>query len=297
MSQPMPRVQAAILGLVLAQLGLFGGCAQTTTTTTTTPANAQDAPRPSAPSANAAPSRGGEPGRDRTTASDESDPLKRARIRLDLAGAYFAEGQWNTALDEVKQALIASPDLPQALNLRGLIYGQMGEDRLAEDSFRRAVQVAPGDGDVLHNYGWFLCERNRYAEADALFQRALTSPQYRTVSRTLLVQGICESRAGQLDKAELTLRRAYELDAANAATAMNLASVLLKRGDAERARFYVRRVNSNNDLRNAESLWLATRIEQRLGNSQGVREYGNQLRSSFPNSREAAALERGAFNE
>ena len=237
------------------------------------------------------------PSGDRPTASDEGDALKRARIRLDLAGAYFAEGQVATALDEVKLALAASPDLPQALNLRGLIYAQMGEEQLAEDSFKRALHVAPNDGDVMHNYGWFLCERRRYTEADALFQRALGTPQYRTPSRTLLVQGVCEARNGELELAEGTLKRAYELDAGNPATAMNLADVLYRRGEFERARFYVRRVNNDAQLRNAESLWLAARIEHRLSNPQGVRDLGNQLRSAYPASREAAAFERGAFDE
>lgn len=282
------REQRAVAGVFVMGLAvLVAGCAtQTQTTTTTTPVQ-------TAPSSASLPT----VETDRRRASDDGDPQKRARIRLDLAGAYFAEGQWNTALDEVKQALAASPDLPQALNLRGLIHAELGEDQLAEESYRRALQVAPNDGDVMHNYGWFLCARQRYGEAEAFFQRAVAMPQYRTPSRTLLVQGVCEARSGRLDQAEATLKRAYELDAGNPATAMNLADVLLRRGEYERARFYVRRVNNNPELRNAESLWLAARIERRLGNPQGVRDLGDQLRSRYPASREAAAFERGAFDE
>jgi type IV pilus assembly protein PilF len=236
-------------------------------------------------------------GRDRVTASDESDGQKRARIRLDLASAYYAEGKMSTALDEVKMALVASPDLPQALNLRGLIYDAMGEQQLAEESYKRALSVAPNDGDVMHNYGWFLCLRQRYGEAEALFQKAIATPQYRLPHRTLLVQGVCEARAGKLEDAERTLKRAYELDAASPVAAMNLADVLYRLGQYDRARFYVRRVNNNAELRNSESLWLAARIENRLGNPQGVRDLANQLRASYPTSREAALLERGAFDE
>lgn len=240
---------------------------------------------------------GGEAGRDRITASDESEVQRRARIRLDLAAAYFADGKLQTALDEVKQALAISPDLVPALNLRGLVYGAMGEESLADESFRRGLQVAPTDADLLHNYGWHLCVRNRITEALPLFDRALAVPRYRTPSRTLLAKGVCEMRAGRLDAAEGTLKRAYEIDAGNPATAMNLADVLLRRGELERARFYVRRVNDNADLRNAESLWLAARIEHRLGNEQGARDFGYQLRAAYPESREAGAFQRGAFNE
>ena len=112
-----------------------------------------------------------------------------------------------------------------------------------------------------------------------------------------MTKGICEARAGKLEQAELTLKRAYEIDPANPATAMNLSEVLYRRGEYERARFYVRRVNGSVELRNAETLWLAARIENRLANPQGVRDLGNQLRSSYPSSREASAFERGVFDE
>jgi type IV pilus assembly protein PilF len=241
--------------------------------------------------------RPGEPGRDRTTASDETEQQRRARIRLDLAAAYFAEGKLQTALDEVKQALVISPDLPQGLNLRGLVYASMGEEALAQESFQRALQVAPTDSDALHNYAWYLCVRSRVPEALPLFDRALAVPRYRTPSRTLLAKGVCEARSGALDAAEATLKRGFELDAGNPAIAMNLADVLLRRGDFERARFYVRRVNDNAELRNAESLWLAAKIEHRLGNDQGARDFGYRLQASFPDSPEAAAFARGGFND
>lgn len=236
-------------------------------------------------------------GRDRVTASDETEVQRRSRIRLDLAAAYFSEGRLTTALDEVKQALATSPDMVQGLNLRGLIYADLGDDALAEESFKRALQLASSDPDVLHNYAWYLCIRNRHAEAGPMFQRVLASPQYRTPSRTLLAKGVCEARAGQLEASEASLKRAYELDASNPATAMNLADVLRRRGEWTRARFYVRRVNDDAELRNAESLWLAVRIEHKLGNEGAVRTLGNQLRSGYPASREAASFERGAFDE
>lgn len=231
------------------------------------------------------------------TASDQTDAQKRARIRLELASAYFAQGQATTALDEVKQALQADPSMPQAHNLRGLIYASLSEDRLAEESFRRALQLDGRDADVMHNYGWFLCQRNRYPEAYAQFDAAVAVPQYRDTTRTVFVKGVCQARAGALAEAEKSLMRAYELDPASPAIAVNLADVLYRRGELERARFYIRRVNNAPQLTNAETLWLAARIEHKIGNTSGAMDYGNQLKRRYPNSREAAAFERGAFND
>ncbi len=260
----------ALAAIGLALLGLLAGCA--------------GAPQAEAP-------------REIRTASDQSDAERRARVRLELAGLYLARGQAATALDEVKQALAAKPDMPEALSLRGLAYAALGEPRLAEDSFQRSLQLAPRDPDLTHNYGWFLCQQRRWADADAQFQRALEQPQYRESMRTLLAQGVCQARAGQWEAAERTLSRSYELDPANPVTAYNLAEVLLRRGELERARFYVGRINADPQLASAQSLWLAARIERRLGNPDAVRDYGRLLRDRFPQSTESLQFERGRFDD
>jgi len=235
--------------------------------------------------------------REIVTASDETDVGRRARVRLELAGAYFAQGQYNTALDEVKQALVANPNMTEAYNLRGLIYSSLGDQGMADESFRRALQINPRDADTLHNYGWYHCQHKRYAEAAPLFAQALAVPQYRDSARTLLAQGVCRAQAGQWAEAEQSLQRAFELEPANLAVSANLAEVLYRRGDYERARFYIRRVNAQPGISNPQTLWLATRIEQRAGNRSGMQELGTQLRNRFPESREAAAYERGQFDE
>lgn len=235
--------------------------------------------------------------KDRATASDETDAVKRGRARLELAAAYFSRGQLQTALDQVKLAIQADPNSSAAYNLRGLIYASLGDQPLAEESFRRALQLNPRDADAMQNYGWYLCQLKRYPEADAMFAQALAVPQYRDAPRTLLAQGVCQAFAGNLDQSEATLSKSYELDPNNPATVVNLAEVLYRKGEYERARFFVRRVNSLPEVSNAQTLWLAARIEHRLGNQQGADAFGTQLRNRFPQSREASSFQRGAFDE
>ena len=235
--------------------------------------------------------------RDRVTASDEPEAQKRARARMELASAYFSRGQMTTALDQVKLAIAADPLYGEAFNLRGLIYSNLGDRTLAEESFKRALQLNPRDADAMHNYGWYLCQQQRYGESNAMFTQALMVPQYDGLARTLLAQGVCYAHAGQLAEAEAALVRAYELDPSSPFTATNLSEVLYRRGDFERARFYVRRVNSQRDVSNAQTLWLAARIENKLGNREGAADFGTQLRNRFPDSREAAAYSRSAFDD
>ena len=236
-------------------------------------------------------------GKDIVTASDESDGSKRSRVRMELAAGYYGRGQMTTALDQVKLAIIADPTFAEAYNMRGLIYSNLGDDKLAEESFRRALQLAPQDPDSMQNFGYFLCQKKRYGEANEMFDRALAVPRYRDSGRTLLTKGVCQAFAGDLAGSEASLVRAYALEPGNPSISVNLAEVLYRRGDFERARFYIRRVNAAPTLQGAQTLWLAARIEQRLGNRTGAQELGEQLRQRFPDSREAGLYARGQFDE
>jgi len=234
--------------------------------------------------------------RDIMTESDEPESRKRARIRMELAVGYFEQGQTNVALDELKQVIASDPTFPDAYNLRGLIYMRLNDVRQAEDSFKRAVSLNPRDGNVQHNYGWLMCQQGRYDEAARAYDVAMANPMYAGRAKTLMAKGLCEARAGKTAEAERSLARSYELDAGNPVTGYNLAGLLFRRGDFNRAQFYIRRLN-NSDLANAETLWLGVKVERRLGDRIAMQQLAEQLRKRFPKSREAAAYDRGAFDE
>jgi len=230
------------------------------------------------------------------TQAEVPETRRRAQVRLELAAGYLEKGLAAVALDEVNRALGIDPRFAAAHNLRGLILMELNEPQSAEQSFEQALRLAPRDGDTWHNLGWFHCQQGRHAQAVQAFTSALQAPGYASAARTWMVMGICQARAGQYAEAESSLERAFQLDASNPITLYNLALLLHQRGDSERARFYLRRLN-NSDMANAESLWLGVRIENRLQNREAAQQLGHQLLRRFPDSRQADAYQRGAFNE
>lgn len=227
---------------------------------------------------------------------DEPETRKRARIRLTLASNYFEQGQTSVALDEIKQALAADPAYAPAYVLRGMVYMRLQNSALAEDSFQRALQINPRDGDALHNYGWFACEAGRHAQAIELFDRALAVPVYAGRATSYLTKGICQVRAGQMNEAEASFAKSYELDAGNPITGYNLASLLYRRGEISRAQFTIRRIN-NGEFANAETLWLGILVERRLGNTKVVEQLAQQLGRRFPQSPQWTKYQRSVFDE
>ncbi len=235
-------------------------------------------------------------GRELVTDSDEPEARKRARIRLELAVGYFEQGQTTVALDELKQSLAADPGYSEAYSLRGLIYMRLNDYGFAEESFKKALALSPEDPNVVHNLGWLVCQQARYAQAQQYFSQALSNPRYLERAKTYRAQGLCQVRAGQRADGEHSLLKSYELDAGNPVTAYNLASLLFQRGDFQRALFYVRRLN-NSELANAESLWLGIKVERRLENRDAMNQLAAQLTKRFPQSAQASAYQRGAFDE
>lgn len=235
-------------------------------------------------------------GADSSSAFEETEQRRRARIRLELAVGYFEQGKTDIALEELRQVIATDPGFADAYNLRGLIYMRLNDMRQAEESFRRAVALSPRDSDSLHNLGWLQCQQGRYDDAIRTFEQALANPLYGDRAKTLMAEGLCQARAGRPAEAERTLSRAYELDAGNPITGYNLANLLYRRGEFQRAQFYIRRLN-NSELANAESLWLGIKVERRMNDRDAMRQLGEQLRKRFPQSAERASYDKGAFDE
>jgi type IV pilus assembly protein PilF len=230
------------------------------------------------------------------TESDEPETRKRATNRLRLAVLYFTDGKTTIALDEVKQAIAADPNWFESYNMRGLIYMRLNDFQLASASFQKALVISPGSAEVKHNYGLLLCKNGKGPEALKMFGAALDTPGYSRRPNTLVELGVCQLSMGQTSDAEASFAKSYALDAANPVSGYHLANLMYQRGDVTRAQFYARRLN-NSEQASPESLWLGIKIERKLDNRDALMQLGGQLKKRFAQSKEAQALERGAFDE
>lgn len=173
----------------------------------------------------------------------------------------------------------------------------LGQHELADDSFRRALSMQPNDGDLLNNYGWFLCAQGgKPDQGMAMLRQAIEVPAVGSPSKPWTNLGVCQMRQGDLDGAEKSLTRATYIDANNPLTNLTLAQLHYKRRDYARAMSFIERVNGRGNP-TAESLWLGARIARRLGDVSQQNAWSAQLQRRFPNAPEEAAFERGAWDD
>lgn len=230
------------------------------------------------------------------TSSDETSNQKRANIRLQLAVGYYQQRQWEVALDEIKLALSAVPDFAEAYNVRALIYMEMGHLPLAEENFLRAIKLAPHNPDLSNNYGWFLCQNGRANQSISYFEAALKNRSYQSPAKALHNAGVCSLKLGEEKVAEQYFMQAFKVEPSNSDITINLAKIYFKRGDYERARFYISRTLKA-DMLTPEVLWLGIKIEHKLENRAAENSLVTQLRRRHADSVEYANYKKGAYDE
>ena len=226
------------------------------------------------------------------TMGDESQERVRARVHTELASNYFELGNIPVALEEAKEALRADGSYGPAHNIMGLVYATLKDDRSAEESFRRALQINSLDSDANHNYGQFLCQRKREQEGIGYFLAAVKNPLYQSPDRSYTNAGVCARRRGDMAAAESYFQTALQTRPSQPQALYNMAEISYTRGDFTSARAYLARLTKV-AVPNAEVLWLGVRVERRLGDRNSEASYAAQLRKSFPNSKEARALASG----
>jgi type IV pilus assembly protein PilF len=234
------------------------------------------------------------------TASDQTAAEKRASIRLQLAVGYYQQGKHEIALDEVKQAIAAEPGNAEAYGLRALIYTAMGQLPLADENYQTALRLMPANPDLSNNYGSFLCTSlNKPAQAMPYFDAALRNTTYQTPVSALVNAGMCSLRNKNYLAAERYLLEAVRYNPDLQATNAGLARTYYERRDFQRAGFFINRLieTSKLDTLSADTLWLALRVQRKLGDRTHEASMAAQLRRRFPGSQEYAAFERGAFDE
>ena len=230
-----------------------------------------------------------------TIVGEQGDPRNRARVHTDLAAAYYERGSMAIALEELRAATAADANYPPAHNMLGLVYMDLRENQLAEASFERALSLSPNDPDINHNYGWFLCNTSREKDSIKLFVQAIRNPLYSTPWRSYSAAGVCSLRGGSPKDAEEFFQRALRLEPDDAPSLLKLGEIRYRQGNMDEARRLVSRYNKV-ITPSAESLWLALRIERRLGERVAEQSLANQLRRRYPGSPEYRALQRGQYD-
>jgi len=247
----MAWLRAQLGGLVLAVL-LLGGCAST----------------------------------QQSESQSDSEMAKASQINAELGLKYLRNGDLQVAKEKLDKAIAQDPDNPDAHAAFALLSMQLDNPEEAREHFDTALDARPDDPKLLNNYGTFLCEAGDYDAGIERFIRAAENPLYDTPAYAYANAGRCAQDAGRPQEAREYLRQALEADSRMASALLDLAQLEYDQGRLRQARSYVERYHDV-ATEAPDSLWLAIRIERRLGDRQAAETLGKTLVREYPDSQQA----------
>ena len=223
-----------------------------------------------------------------TTGPIKTDPNNEdaAQINYQLGARYLRAGKYELARDRLLLSIELDPKRAIAHSTLALTYEQLGNLRLARESYEQAVRTDPDNFDVQNAYAVFLCRQNRFDEARTRFERAASVVENDNAEITLTNAGVCMVQKPDYAQAEAYFRQALERKPNYGEALLQLCLLMQKQGEFLSARAFLQRYLSNN-MPSASVLYLGVQIEEELGDDHARREFVNQILRDFPSSPEA----------
>jgi len=235
------------------------------------------------------------------TVGEDGQVIDKEKKRAEVSHAntmlgieYLRVGNYEMSREKLDRALAADPDNTEANDAIAVLYEKVGEPDMAEKYYRKSLRINPDNPRGHNNYGQFLCAHGRYKEAEKEFLAAANDPFYPTPALPLTNIGLCALRIPDEEMAEKYFRQALELDPKYPPALLQMATLSYSRSNYLGARAYLQRYQESGQA-TPESLWLGIRTEYALDDHQAWGNYALTLRNNFPNSPQAAELQKWEY--
>jgi len=206
----------------------------------------------------------------------KTDPVAMAESRIALGLGYLEGGNMMRAHDNLQQALTHAPQYYRAQLSMAHYYEAVGENAKAEQMYKRTLRQHQKNGNVLNNYGTFLCKRGDFEKADQMFNRAIEQPYYYLIPASYENAAFCALKSKDKDKAKYYFARAIDHDPHRPKSILQLAKLEIDSGNYTEARIQLMRFNQMYGVKKT-SLQLMIQLEHAAGNEVLEKKYQKQL--------------------
>ena len=193
---------------------------------------------------------------------------RRAGERVMASVSRFLTNRLKLKVNEAKSA-VARPEERKFLGFS-----------IANDDSGKIASQFPIVGDRVEflGQGAQTLERRRLEPAIRQLLDALKNPLYATPDVAYKNAGLCARKAGDTKSAEEYFAKSLKLNANQPQALYSLAEISYQRDDYAAAKSYMSRYLSIVEAPGPEALWLAARVERKIGDRTALANFGMQLR-------------------
>ncbi|MFB9134226.1 type IV pilus biogenesis/stability protein PilW [Vibrio olivae] len=129
------------------------------------------------------------------SSAENAERENKANARIALGLAYLKQGDHTKAWQNL---LVAQNHAPRYLHTQLALahyYTQVNELERAESLYLQTLKDHPNNGDVMNNYGTFLCHKKDYQHAERWLLKAIKQRDYVSVATSYENMGLCALKA------------------------------------------------------------------------------------------------------
>jgi type IV pilus assembly protein PilF len=200
--------------------------------------------------------------------------------------AYLELGKTDLALKMLESAIDKDPNNYQAVGAIAALYERVGMYEKAEENYKHALEIQPEKAAPENNYGRFLCDRGEYEQGMVFLKNASEKPMNTRKWVALTNLGICQNKQGDMDEAEVNLRKALALQPEFAPALLEMAKISYRKHKYMSAQAFLQRYHSVAEP-TAQTLWYEIHLARISGNKEEAEKFQAELLQKFPNSEQA----------
>lgn len=214
---------------------------------------------------------------------------KAAKINIQLGLGYLKQGNVQRAK---RKLLIASEQAPNSADVAGALgyfFEKTANKKQALNYYERAMQLAPGKGPQLNNYGAFLCRQGSYEIANQYFEKASKDIHYINSAGALENAGLCALLMPNVNLAKNYFKKAFEQDQQRVKSLYELVKINISDKNYKKALQWIEQYQSINSL-DPVIAWLGYEASQKAGLKAQAKGYAWILKNRFTESKEYKQL-------
>ncbi len=226
---------------------------------------------------------------DRQVTQRNVDNTEAARTRISLGLNYLTRGDTTQALFNLERARSMAPNLPEVYNALAFYYQTVGEHSQAENAYKEAIVKDANNADAYNNYGAFLCQIERFEDAERLLLSAISKPGYIRVAESYENLALCMLEQDSFDSARSYLSSSISHNGTRVSSLINSASVNYAMGNLVEAKTDLSRLQRLGRV-SARSTLLSFLVAEKQGDVPTMRHAEQLLLSLYIDSDEARLL-------
>lgn len=217
-------------------------------------------------------------------ADDKINYKKAALLNVDLGRNYLADGYTERAKRKFIHALNLMPNSAEVHSGMGYFWEVVKEYKEAEVHYRKSIALGNGKGAFYNQYAIFLCQQDRYKEADHNFSLAIKDKFYDQTSQVYANAGMCSLQNNDYKKAEKYFTKGLDHDPKRIELLLELAKMSIYKKEYKIAENYLQQFYTLNNKPTAKHLFLSIKVATMLGQEDVAASKALVLKNLFPDS-------------